>query len=82
MVQVMKIEEWDENERKQRAYVNYPTVQQYIFMKMYWDYKSVCLFEWENVVLSYHIEEELWRKLQILFDDILDDIFSRILYQI
>lgn len=63
MVQVMKKEEWDENEKKQSVYVNYPTVQQYIFMKMYWDYKSICLFEWENVVLSYHIEEELWRKL-------------------
>lgn len=32
VVQVMKIEEKDEDEGEQRGYVNYPTVQQYIFM--------------------------------------------------
>lgn len=34
MVQAMKIEQGDENKGDTRVYVNYPTVQQYIFMSL------------------------------------------------
>lgn len=34
VVQAMKIEEGDEKEGGKRVYVNYPTVQQYIFMSL------------------------------------------------
>lgn len=34
LVQVVRIERGDENEGDKRVYVNYPTVQQYIFMSL------------------------------------------------
>ena len=34
VVQATKIEEKDEDEGRKRGYVNYPTVQQYIFVSL------------------------------------------------
>lgn len=34
VVRAMKIEEGDEDEGGKRVYVNYPTVQQYIFLSL------------------------------------------------